>query len=70
MINDIKIEAPTQVFSCEVCKIFQSSFFYKTPPVVGFSRCKLSYLILANTDYFNVGTVLAGFMNYFGLMNY
>ena len=24
---------PTQVFSTEVCEIFKSTFFYKTPPV-------------------------------------
>ena len=26
-------KALTQVFSCEVCKIFQDTFFYRTPPV-------------------------------------
>ena len=26
-------KALTQVFSCEVCEIFQDTFFYRTPPV-------------------------------------
>ena len=29
----IKKDTPTQVFSCEYCKIFKKSFFYRTPPV-------------------------------------
>ena len=31
--NFIKKETPIQVFSCEYCEIFGSSFFYRTPPV-------------------------------------
>ena len=27
-------ETLAQVFSCEVCEIFQNNFFYRTPPVV------------------------------------
>ena len=26
-------ETPTQVFSYEICEIFNNTFFYKTPPV-------------------------------------
>ena len=26
-------ETPTQVFSCEICKIFKNIFFYRTPSV-------------------------------------
>ena len=26
-------KTPTQVFSCEVCKIFKERIFYRTPPV-------------------------------------
>ena len=26
-------KSPTQVFSCEVCKTFKNTFFYKKPPV-------------------------------------
>ena len=26
-------KTPTQVLSCEVCKRFKKSFFYRTPPV-------------------------------------
>ena len=29
----IKKETPTHVFFCEYCEIFQSNFFYRTPPV-------------------------------------
>ena len=25
---------PTKVFSCEICKMFENTFFYRTPPVV------------------------------------
>ena len=31
--NSIKKESPPQVFSCEYCKIFKNSFFYRTPLV-------------------------------------
>ena len=30
--NFINKETPVQAFSCEFCKIFRSSFFYRTPP--------------------------------------
>ena len=33
--NFIK-ETPTQVFFCKHCKIFNNSFFYRTPPVAAF----------------------------------
>ena len=26
-------KSPTQVFSCEYCKLFKNSFFYRTPQV-------------------------------------
>ena len=28
----LKKETPTQLFSCELCEIFRSSFFHRTPP--------------------------------------
>ena len=31
--NIIKKEIPTQVFSCEFCKILKNTFVYKTPQV-------------------------------------
>ena len=31
--NFIKKETPTQVFSCEICGIFENTFFYRTPSV-------------------------------------
>ena len=31
--NFIKKEAMVQLFFCEFCKIFKSSFYYRTPPV-------------------------------------
>ena len=33
-------ETPTQVFSCEICEIFQNTFFYKTPPVAASGKWK------------------------------
>ena len=32
-------ETPAQVFSCEYCKIFKNSFFYRTPPVAASVVC-------------------------------
>ena len=29
-------ETPTPVLSCDYCKIFKSSFFYRTPPMAAF----------------------------------
>ena len=31
--NFVKKETPTQAFSCEPCKIFKNTFFYRTPLV-------------------------------------
>ena len=31
--NSIKKETLAQVLSCELCKISQNTFFYRTPPV-------------------------------------
>ena len=31
--NSRKKKNPTQVFSCEYCKVFQSTFFYRKPPM-------------------------------------
>ena len=31
-LNFIKKETPTQVFSCEYCKISKKKVFYRTPP--------------------------------------
>ena len=39
--NFIKNEALTQVFSCEFCKIFKTTFLYRTPPVAAFDLLKL-----------------------------
>ena len=30
------LKAPTQMFSCEYCKIFKNSFFYRTPSVAAY----------------------------------
>ena len=32
-LNFIKKETPTQMFSCEYCKISKNNFFYRTSPV-------------------------------------
>ena len=37
-------EAPTQVFSCEYCKIIKNTFFYGTPLVVTSAVLKNSYI--------------------------
>ena len=41
-------ETPRQVFSCEYCKIFKNSFFYRTPlvaaSVVGVSDDLINYV--------------------------
>ena len=29
--GDVKKKTPTQVFSCEVCKILKNAFVYRTP---------------------------------------
>ena len=39
--NDAGLQAcifikKTQMFSCEICEIFQNTFFYRTPPVAAF----------------------------------
>ena len=34
----IKKESSTQVFSCEYCKVFSNSFFYRTPPLAVFDQ--------------------------------
>ena len=39
----IKKEALTLVFSCEFCEIFQSTFFYRIPPVAASVFCAVSY---------------------------
>ena len=30
--NFIEKETPTQMFSCEICEIFENTFFYRTTP--------------------------------------
>ena len=36
------LESPTQVFTCEICEIFKSTFFHITPSVAAFgSFCQL-----------------------------
>ena len=37
-----KNEILAQVFSCEFCKIFKNTFFYRTPPVVAFANPRFS----------------------------
>ena len=32
----LKDENATQMFSCEICKILQETFFYRTPPMATF----------------------------------
>ena len=51
--NFIKKVTPTQVFSCEYCKIFKSGYFYRTPPVVAYKyplHCMKSVRIRKNRD--------------------
>ena len=38
--NFIK-ETPTQVFSCEYCKIYRISFFYRASPLLYFEQLTL-----------------------------
>ena len=72
-----KGRTPTQVFSCEICKIFKNTFSYRTAPVAasvstteGFllyqrrkAFCKLINLQLANFQKLrSVNTVLLGFL--------
>ena len=40
-MKNLKKETPTQVFSCEYCKIFKNICLYKTPPVAGIKYFKL-----------------------------
>ena len=37
-------QAPTQLFSCEYCKIFKNSLFYRIPPVAGSEKLKPTQL--------------------------
>ena len=34
-------ETPTEVFSCEICKNFKNTFFYRTSPVAASASCGL-----------------------------
>ena len=38
----IKNQTPTKVFSCEYCKIFKNSFFYKAPPVAASTGIRIT----------------------------
>ena len=38
--NYIKTETLEWVFSCEFCKIFKNTFFYRTPPVAACKRSR------------------------------
>ena len=40
--NFIKKETLAQTFSCEFCKNFKNTFFYRTPPVAAFILCKIN----------------------------
>ena len=31
-------QTPIQVIFCEICEIFKSAFFYRTPPVAAFEK--------------------------------
>ena len=43
--NFIKKDTPTQVFSCEFCEIFKSTFFYRTPPVAASKEILLLFFL-------------------------
>ena len=43
--NFIKKEALTQVFSCEFCKIYKNTFYYRTP-LVAASGVLINFAIL------------------------
>ena len=45
--NSLK-ETPTQLFSCEYCKIFGNTFFYRTP--LGNCFCKLNLKTFPGSD--------------------
>ena len=34
-------ETPTQVFSCEICKILKNTVFYRTPPVAASGKFRI-----------------------------
>ena len=36
------LRVSTKVFSCEYCKVFKNSFFYRTTPLVTFDYCNQS----------------------------
>ena len=51
--NFIKKVTPTQVLSCEYCRIFKSGYFYRTPPVAAYKyplHCMKSVRIRKNRD--------------------
>ena len=50
--NFIKV-TPTQVLSCEYCRIFKSGYFYRTPPVAAYKyplHCMKSVRIRKNRE--------------------
>ena len=52
--NFIKIETPTQVFSCEYHKMFQKNSFYGTPPVAASQNGGLTWNELYDSTNLNV----------------
>ena len=59
-------EAPTKVFSCEICKIFKNTFFYRPPPVVtsvqGTSADTLEEILKADVHICFIKNVLKNFI--------
>ena len=51
----IKKEAPTQVFSCDYCKISKNKFFYRTPPVAA-SKVQATTVVLMKPTSLQSGT--------------
>ena len=37
---------PTEVFSCDICKLFKNTFFYRTPPVAASEKKKSKLKLL------------------------
>ena len=53
------LQAPTQVFSREICKIFKNNFFYRTPPVAASEECSQKKVLSQKWQYiFDYETVI------------
>ena len=44
VIKSLLKKTPTQVVSCEYCKSFKNSFFYRTPPAAALDLAKFKDL--------------------------